>query len=76
MRGARVSARSGRSTSIPAFIALAAISTWGTKSLPVRKSSPTTSMPAMRPWVSASYGVSPRRRSSWTPATTGSAFPP
>jgi hypothetical protein len=53
-RGAPVSARSGRSTSIPAFIAFAAISTCGTKSLPVRKSSPTTSMPAMSPWVSAS----------------------
>ena len=52
--GAPVSASSGRRISMPAFIALAAISTSGTNSTPSRKSAPTTSMPATRTFVSTS----------------------
>jgi len=43
--GASVSTSSGRSTSMPAFMALAASSTSGTKRMPSRKSSPTIFMP-------------------------------
>ncbi len=52
--GAPVSASSGRRIAIPAFIALAAISTSGTNRMPSRKSLPTISIPATSPFVSTS----------------------
>jgi hypothetical protein len=45
MRGAPVSASSGFRIAMPPFIALAAISTSGTKRMPSRKSLPTMVMP-------------------------------
>ena len=52
--GAPVSASSGRRMAMPAFMALAAMSTSGTNSTPSRKSTPTISMPATRPLVRTS----------------------
>ena len=52
--GAPVSASSGRRIAMPAFIALADISTSGTNRMPSRKSIPTMRMPSTSASVSTS----------------------
>ena len=54
MRGAPVAASSGRRIAMPAFIALADISTSGTNRMPSRKSTPTMRMPSTSALVSTS----------------------
>ena len=56
---------SGFITSIPAFIASAAASTWGRKTVPCSNCSPTSCMPSVKPCSMISTGSIPSLRASF-----------
>ena len=75
IRSASDSERSGRSTSIPAFIAFAARSTSGTKRIPSRKSMPTIRMPSTSASLSVFSADQPRSSRISVPSTISGASP-
>ena len=72
---APVSARSGRRIAMPAFIALAARRTSGTKRMPSRKSMPTIRMPSTRASLRTRSGPQPRPSRMFVPSTISAAMP-
>ena len=72
---APVSARSGRRIAMPAFIALAASRTSGTKRMPSRKSMPTMRMPSTSASLSTRSGAHPRSSRIIVPSWISSFMP-
>ena len=75
MRSAPVSASSGRSSTMPAFIALAASSTSGTNRIPSRKSMPTIRMPSTSASFSTLSAAQSRSSRICVPSAISSASP-